>query len=306
MQDTPPGNYGPPPAGYQQPPPPPGYNQYAQPPPMPKRDTIQGVKFFYWSLMLGLIMVLLAIVTAIAAFATLSAVSAGNAVGGIAAAGTIIALACGIVLIGLLILIFFILGVVRLNRGKNEYPEPHPSSVKKGMLFFVLWIVMFFVGIAVPFIMAPSVLSVTTANMNDIFASIRNIALVGAVIGLLSSLFLALMFKFMIEGVAQESEKAKTKIAVILFVVSGLLSVVLTFMLFPADASSLTTQDVVNLSTNATSIDGIGGIVSIIGYIFLVIAYKRTLSNLERGIVGQSAPMPVAPPQVGYAPPPPQ
>jgi MFS family permease len=288
-------------------PPPPGYG--APPPPPPGyggrvlSDTEKGVKNFYWALLLYIIIALLGFVIALIAMITLPSIASGSAEDAVSGAiGMLVmvaTLACIVLLLALLALIFFLIGIYNFNNGKNEFPGRHTSSVNMGLIFFLLVIVMIIAQIAVPFMIGFSV----AADVDEMWEGVRTRAITGAVIGMLSSIFMGLMFMFMIKEIAPPTEQNKLKLGFLLVMIGGVISVVITFIMLPSDVGDLTTSEVNSISSGATSISSLGGIVGFIGYIFFLLAYKSTLKGFEMGQIQPEAG--AAPPPPGYGAPPP-
>jgi MFS family permease len=282
------------------PPPPPGYA------PEYRSKTKKGVKFFYYSLILYIIFMLLTFILAIVVFTSIPAITATDAgdeaveafFGLLIILGTV---ACIAILILIAVLVFLIIGSINVNSGKHEFSQRHSSSVNIGILFFVLTIVAVIAGIVVPIMMMPS--SFTT-DMQESWDSIRNRALVQAVISLMTWVFGALMYTFMIKEISLPEDKGKLSIGFLLILIGGIISVVVTVALLPDKITDLSSDELAALATGAGFYQYMGSIVAFIGLIFFLLAYSHTLSAMRKGqIVPSGAPQ--GPPGGAQYPPPP-
>ena len=215
--------YPPPPGAGGYPPPPPGYGY---PPPgyggrIPS-TTEKGVKFFNWSLVLYIIIGLLGFVIAIIALITIPSIASGSSESAIdSAIGMLImiaTIACVLVILALLAFIFFILGIINFNQGKYEFPANHTASVKMGLIFFILAIIMYIIAIIVPFTFGYGIGS----DVEKMWDSIRTQAIISAVISMLSGIFVGLMFIYMIKEIAAESDKKLLWLGFLLILIGGI------------------------------------------------------------------------------------
>jgi MFS family permease len=300
------------------PPPPPGYG--APPPPPPpgygggfESKTEKGVKYFKYSLLLYIIIALLGFVIALIVLSVLPSLvdtdSAGDAfTGAIALAATIILIACVVVILTLLVIIFFILGIINFNSGKREYSPTHTSNVNKGLIFFLLAIIMVFLGIGLS-----ANTGVTVSDVDEYIETARNSALISGVFSLLSGVFMGLMFMFMVKGIAHESDGKLLNIGLIMLIIGGVISMALVFIMFPTEVGDVSDADAITIASTAGYVGYLGGIVSFIGYIMFFMAYNHTHKALASGQVrpsgggGPPAPggYPPPPPPGRYPPPPP-
>jgi hypothetical protein len=219
----------------------------------------------------------------------------------------IVMIACVLLVLLLLTLIFFILGIINIYSGKNEYGPAHASSVGKALIFFILAIVIFLVSVGMS---ATFGTSWDTRDVQEIWEGIRNQAIISAVLGLLSAIFMGLMFKFSIDAIAPESDKKFLNIGLIMLIIGGIVSIAITFIMLPADIGDVSYNDITSVSSSATQVTQLGSIVSFIGYIMFFLAYQHTHNAIRSGALRPAGappgpPGPPGPPPPGAAPPPP-
>jgi MFS family permease len=271
-------------------------------------NTEQGVKYYYYALLILLISVLLAFIVAIIAIASLYSVITGTPtesdISGIMGILLIIGIIACVMLIMLLIsFIFVIIGLVKFNQGKNEFSPEHAKSVGLGTFFFILWIIFIALNFVVPFIFGPSIF----ADPDAALESQRNSAVIGSVLSLLGIIFSGLMLQYMVKEIAPESDKKLMMFGLILFIVAGVISLAITIVFLPSAVGDMTTEEVIQLSSGSGAIQSIGGIMQVIGLALFVLAYRNVLSGFQAGRIQPSyAPPPGYPPAPGYGYPPPQ
>ena len=184
---------------YQYPPP-----QYYAPPPPRIPRTIPGVR---WSFV-GLVLV-------IGYFATLAvaAVVMGAAVAGLPASPSIsqilsalaLAIVFGIVavILGILVLVFYLIGVGYLYGGRNEFGPAHARNVR---IAFILLLVAISLGLAsgvAQFILASSVFTITGFSITFNPGTFYALVVVGIVMGIFVAAFMAAHLVLSIRALAR-------------------------------------------------------------------------------------------------------
>ncbi len=282
----------PPPPGYGMPPPP-GYAARYQ------SATEKGVRFFNWSLILQFLMALIgfiiALITVIAVFSATEGDFESSAFG---LGAALVGLGCILLLIMVLVFIFIIIGCVNFSQGKREFPGKHSTSVTLGIVFFVLWIIMFICMFIIPIVM------IVSAGLSGDISSLGSVILIIAVLSFLASLFIGLMYLFMIKEIALPVDRKLLMIGFILLIISGIISISIVAVVTTLDIGDLTTDQAQSISS---SIQNIGAIASLIGYVLFLIAYRHTLKAIEAGQIKPTGMLEVGPHTSGasYPPPPP-
>ena len=300
------GQYPPPPPpayGGGQYPPPPGYG--APPPPVygggMESKTEKGVKFFKWSLLLYIIMTLLGFIMALVVLTMLPDLTSPDTAedafsSAIGLAASIVLIACLVLLLLVIIIIFFIVGIVNFHGGKYEFSPNHTSNVNKGLIFFILAIIMVIIGSS----LGTATSTTISSGANAYLESVRNSAIISGVFNILAAIFMSLMFMFMINDFAAESDKTKLKVGLILLIIGGIISIIVTFVMFPIDVGDVTDSEATTIASTASYLSSLGGIVSFIGYIIFFIAYNNTHKAF---VSGQIKPTPLPPPGAPPGPP---
>ncbi|MDG6220411.1 MAG: hypothetical protein QCI38_03060, partial [Candidatus Thermoplasmatota archaeon] len=145
--------------------------------------------------------------------------------------------------------------------------------------------------IVVPIFLAFNAIgSVQQASMQQMWSDIRNSAVIQAAIGMMFSLFLALMFYMMIAGIALPGDKSKAKLGVVMFLLSGIMSIVVVLLVLPENMANvnMTAADLQNL----TSASYMGYAVQIVGYVLFFLAYMGVKKGMDGGAIKPGGAMP--------------
>jgi hypothetical protein len=232
-------------------------------------------------MLIGFIAAILAVVIALVAYITVASIDPEAEEADDAALGLLVmvgTIACVTLLLLIISFILIIVGIVNFNQGKNEFPGKHPGSVTAGTIFFILWLIMFFGSIVAPFMLFSF-----SGDVEEVWDNIRNTIIITAVLSFLSILFMGLMYVFLVKDIGLPADVKILWIGFFLFIISGIISVALAFLLLPGDVGDLSSSELQTLSSGADAVRGFGGVAQIIGFILFFIAYKHTLTGLQTG-----------------------
>lgn len=285
--------YGAPPPGYgYAPAAPPGYAQpygAPAPPPMPPpvmlNKTKDGIKYMSYFLILSIIVHLISALIAFVAFADPTAViSLGCLVGGL----------------GFLMLILFIVAMISLWAGKDEYGPEHAKNIKMAVVFFIIIIVMTIVSAALIVIFAMSaVMGAITLDAEQVAFNLMMTILVPAVLNLVTAILWGLILYMIPKHFMAPEEKTKSLLGVIFYAVGSVVNLAIAAMVWVGTLDLIIGAG--ELVTNT------GTIITMIGDLFFFMVFKGVLMRFDTGQIqppGAAPPAMGPPPHPGHAPPP--
>ncbi|MDG6220410.1 MAG: hypothetical protein QCI38_03055 [Candidatus Thermoplasmatota archaeon] len=230
-------------------------------------ETFGGVKAFHMALLLGMIMSILMVLSGF--------MSIG---GSTDSTGLVMSVCCFAILLLIVAVVLLVLGVLRFRKGKNEFSTLHRDNVSKGFFCFILAVIMFVLLILIPISMYLSIMNAMSgAGMMTPQGLIATI-IAYAVINMIFWMSMALTFYFMIAGIALPGDAAKSKVAILLFLVSGLISLLIVI----AATSGTMTPDALNGLMNAQYLIFF---LQLIGYLLFFSAYRCTKTAMQRGAI---------------------
>jgi hypothetical protein len=194
--------------------------------------------------------------------------------------GLIAGLCLGIIVI-LIALLLFLMGLLSLNNGKNEFGEPHANSFQKGVIFIVISIVV------------------------GIFGGVAG-QVGSAVVSIFTAIMMALGLIYLIQEITDEQGQKLLWTAGILYIIIAVVSAIVNIWLFYSlgladlGAGAEPSEDLVAEYFSAIMIPIAIGSLALIPILIFFFAYRRTYLRVKnREIQPVPLQMPFGPPP-GY------
>jgi hypothetical protein len=233
--------------------------------------THEGIKYMSFYILLSLVLNLISF-----AFVMGSIINPFVAIG----------IACFVLVMAILLFIIFILALIKLFTGKDEFGPEHSKNVMLGLYLFIAIIVLTIVSSIVI-----SALTFTLVLSGDL-ASLWMIMVVPAFIGIITSFCWGYLIFLFVKIFTTPEEKGRANIAIGLYVTGGIVNMIVAiliaamFLYIDPDA------------TNAMSYTG--SIFTVFANILFYLIYKAILDRFDMGqITVASSP---TPPGYGQAP----
>ena len=249
-----------------------------------KRDqllkTVKGIKYFIKSILIGIIITILAFIIALIAFSILNSVGYDyNKLSNIIVGSLFIltSVACASLILILLSIAFLVNGIIHFNQGKKKFSKRHSKNVIIGTIYFILWLIIAFSSFAIQFLYFDSQIN----SAQDNWEFMRGKIILTSLLSLIATTFLGLMYVLMIRKSAVTNDRRILWIGFILFLLSGILSVIVVIYMLPVSIEDISSNELENLRIIGETVRGFGDILLIIGYILFLLAYYHTGNSIE-------------------------
>lgn len=238
--------------------------------------TEKGIKYFNIGFILYIIALAVLLVVLIAFFLTLPALLTDPAsIDPSTLLSTLLGFLvgmCGGVIVIVIALILFLLGLILIITGREEFGEAHSRSVMKGLFFIIAAII---IGISSGTI--GSIIGGTTGNT------------LKAVISIFSTICYSLGLVFLIYEISDDTGKKMLWTAVIIYVIIGVITAIFTIWLYSTLglgelSDGFPSQDPSQLMGSLSAALVISGALSSLGLIPILIfffAYRRTYKRIK-------------------------
>jgi hypothetical protein len=258
-------------------------------PPQPGKDTFEGLGRLRTAALAAIGASAMGMIIGLIVISTIGSLTSGDLGAVLAAAAGIIILGILVVIIGLIAVIFALWGLSTVNTGRKEFGEGHEASVKKGVQFIIIAMLM-----QVASAVAGAVLGVSSVGLN--IDQMRNGLLmsvgVGGAIGLIAVIFYGLGMQLLLEKLMTSKGRGLKMPFLGIAVGGGVLSFVLavvSVLIFDPFA--------LNQGTGLSSLASILSIVSIYIYFMqLKDAEQGARNMIASGQYNPDATAPGAPP----------
>jgi MFS family permease len=212
--------------------------------------------------------------------------------------GPIIILAlCGIVLLALAIvaLVFFILGLVEVYKGRAEFGPAHESSVKKALVFLLVMFVIYICSTAFTFIMGFSAMSYSNYDFSTVQTRFTTLALVSGILGIVSAAFQYLFLVFLVKDLMEPERRKMPWAGFSLGMISPIFSLALIMASFriyyyPEEIGAF------------ILVSAIPAIITLLAMVIFIVCFREVVERIDSG---ELEPVPPPPFYPGYQVPPP-
>lgn len=262
-------------------------------------ETTEGVKYLSYVLLLSALISFMSFGMAILVFKVLLALSEGNVESAIASA---VGLAAGVCVVSGLIftlIILFIVALIKIWSGRNQYGPQHANNVNMGMIIFVIAIALSIVSSSIKSSYSPA------DSIQEMYNSMKVSMFISGVLSAVSGALMAIFLIFFIKYFLDQNLKKRVHAGAILMILGPIIGVVAVGALLPENIGDISSDDLILLASVLPMALYLGNIVSAIGHLLYYTAYKSVLNNLVTGVIKpQLAPMPpgISPPPYGMPP----
>ncbi len=255
-------------------------------------QTEKGIRQISYAILAFLITNVLSIVVVLALLPIIGDVLAGHFTPGMlgAAIGILVG-ACALLIVELIGLIFGLLGLVAVHRGRNEFGPEHGKMLDRATIVLVVGIVL---GIAGNVYVGVGGALVPSTSLATEGASLG--------IGIAEAVLVGLFLLWAVDALNTPPGKTRGLIALILGSLSGVIALAVAVIVFAMIPSGASLQDYV-VALIAPS--AVGVVLSIISIVLWYMIYRDILRRFASGEIRPAPPTPMYPPPYpGYAPPP--
>lgn len=260
-------------------------------------QTEKGIRQISYAILCFLITGILGIVIVALLFPLLADFMAGTIGGGtIGAAIGILAGGCALIIVELIGLIFGLLGLISVHKGRAEFPPEHGKMLDRATIALVVGIILPIIGSFY------TTLAGVGLGGNIVPATTLGEAAITSGLGIVGSVLIGLFLMWLVESMNSPAGKQRALIALILGVVSGVIALVIDIVVF-ATMPAVVTQPQ-NFIGYLIAPAIVGGAVSVISVVLWYLVYREVLARFKTGEVRPAPPMPMYPPPYpGFAPP---
>jgi len=275
---------------------------YPQPPQETKNGVRHLVKAMYFSLAIMMLSVVLVVIlyASVSSFADMeTGTEAGTALGAIA---LVAIFGIIIVIVGLVTFVLYLMGLVEMYKGRQEFGPAHAKRVNHAMVFIVLSIILTVAGVVLTVILALNSIAwdgTGAVDMSQYQADLLLSQAVGGVFTIVSAVFYNLALVNMIFELSDGKHRGYLWTAFWVGLGMSILGVVVNLVVITVQTDSLGDLNSSSVFTYLT----VG--LSLVSFLIYLICYKSALGRLESGELKPilPPPMPMYAP-VGYYPPP--
>ena len=258
---------------------PPGYL------PRAKLKTEEGLKFFYWALIIYIVGMVLSVIIAIA-FLLLS--SFGTSIN--ESYSIIESIVIGMVVgaLALVVAILGIIGFINMRHGQREFGETHAKNVKNATRFLVTAIVLMVVSVIVSIMIAVSAMAPygQTPNPYQMFDSLYTSVVVTGAIGIIATAFMALMIVYLVIELSTDRHRKMLWAAFALIIVNAVLGYFFSLLIMwemSLEIGTLDAQEIYSFQSTYGNIGYIPGIIGIIAFVLVLICYRSAYYRVKNG-----------------------
>ena len=180
--------------------------------------------------------------------------------------------ACGLVIVAIFGIILFLLGFWAMYRGRDEYGEPHRKDIDRAMLLFMVIVVVIIIEIGIS--VATSVIGLGAVSSTATSSAFQIVTLA---LGVISSLLIALFLFYLIKTFIPEEKSNLIILAVGLFSVAPIASLVSSAWFSPPSDLTGITFDPVWMIPGIIST-----LLSSIALILFILLYNQVHHRLKR------------------------
>lgn len=264
---------------------PPGYGQYGE------LDTQRGLKYANWSFIVYFIVLIMMIIVQVMTYTM--ALSITGYTGSYSSMGYLIGILLLYVIIfafAIVLIVFWILGLYHVNKGKNEFGEIHQKKVNLSLKLFILYLILTFVSILLTIVLVFSlILSITSYTTPQTITDTVMVWLIAiGIIGFVGALSLAFHLLMLVFELSDESHKRMLWMAFFL----NLIGLTIGFTMSIAGTILATGLDPIILL-----LPMIPMIITLFVFILFYLCYRHAHHRISSG---ELRPVPRPPPQYGY------
>jgi MFS family permease len=276
---------------------------YPQPPPQETKNGLRHlVKAMYFSLaMMMLSMILVVILYAsVSSFADMeTGTEAGTALGAIA---LVAIFGLVIVIIGLVTFVLYLMGLVEMYKGRNEFGPSHAKRVNHAIVFIVLSIILTVAGVVITVVLALNSMAwdgTGTVDMTQYRKDLMLSQAVGGVFTIVSAVFYNLALVNMIFELSDGKHRGHLWTAFWVGLGISILGVAVNLIIIAVQTNSLGDLNSSSVFTYLT----VG--LSLVSFLIYLVCYRSALGRLESGELKPilPPPMPMYAPAAYYPPP---
>jgi MFS family permease len=267
-------------------------------------DTQRGLKWQSWALMIFIIMSVVSLIMAFVVFFIMNSFTSPSAdISSII--GTLVLLLAVLLItfiLGILVIVFWLLGYYHVYKGKEEFGQEHTRKVKLSLKLLVAFMVLYLVNIFVGIIFMPFLGLGVTPSMQEVLDRLFLSTMISGIIALVAGIILAFHIVYPVIELLDERFKKRLWIGFALNLAAMVVTFIITIWLISSIYSLVSTLDITNVYTvvsGYTTAASVTAIITIVAYILFLSCYRRASARISEG---ELKPFQTLPPRYGYQP----
>jgi len=225
----------------------------------------------------------------------------------------VIVVALVLIVLFLIVIIFWLLGLYSVYKGKHEFGEAHRQKVSRGLTYVVIYIVLIVVAGVVAAALSVSFLfssGIDSASADEYSRFMYTSTTINGIISIIAAVILGQAIISFVSELSSKENKGRLNTAFYLFLIGPIVGMIVTLVVISTTSfSDMSSSDFRDYQQGVSNLSSIGAIPQILAYYMFYTCYKDAHERVKNKVIEPVAPAyppPGAyPPPPGYYPPPP-